>query len=142
MIAVSLLIICFSTAYIAREFTKVITFSNMGDMWSLMRLKENSPYPERGDILMNILEDSTYTEGEIKFNPGDILLMYTDGVCEAMNLSEEEYGEKRLAKLVYSNRNLPLADLLQLIKDKVALFHGSGIYEDDFTLLAARLKHR
>ncbi len=68
--------------------------------------------------------------------------MYTDGVCEAMNDSEEEYGEKRLVKLVTGNRNLSLAELLQLIEDEVALFHGSTIYEDDFTLLATRLKHR
>jgi sigma-B regulation protein RsbU (phosphoserine phosphatase) len=96
----------------------------------------------KGGILFGVLEDASYTEGKIEFNPEDILLMYTDGVCEAMNLSEEEYGEKRLAKLVCGNRNLPLAELLQLIEDEVALFHGSGIYDDDFTLLAARLKQR
>ncbi|MCK4671802.1 MAG: SpoIIE family protein phosphatase, partial [Candidatus Aegiribacteria sp.] len=70
MIIASLLIICFSTAYITREFTKVINFSNMGDMWSLLRLQKHSPYaefaevdikdfksppyPERGDILVEI----------------------------------------------------------------------------------------
>lgn len=96
----------------------------------------------KGGILFGVQKDASYTEGEIEFNPEDILLMYTDGVCEAMNFSEEEYGEKRLAKLVTANRNLPLAELLQLIEDEVALFHGSGIYEDDFTLLAARLKQR
>ncbi|MCD4846760.1 MAG: SpoIIE family protein phosphatase [Candidatus Aegiribacteria sp.] len=108
----------------------------------LITQKDEVKLLSKGGIIFGVLEDALYTEGEIEFNPEDILLLYTDGVCEAMNLSEEEYGEKRLAKLVIGNRNLPLAELLQLIEDEVALFHGSEIYEDDFTLLAARLKHR
>jgi len=107
----------------------------------LLSRKNGMQSLSEGGILFGVLEDATYTEGEIEFNPGDILLLYTDGVCEAMNISEEEYGEKRLAELVSGNPDLPLPELLQLIEKDVALFHGSGMYEDDFTLLAARLKH-
>ncbi|MCK5064760.1 MAG: SpoIIE family protein phosphatase [Candidatus Fermentibacteraceae bacterium] len=121
----------------------ILRYVNAGHNPPFLVTQKNSvQLLSKGGILFGVLEDALYTEGEIEFNPGDILLMYTDGVCEAMNLSEEEYGEKRLAKLVTGNRNLPLAELLQLIEDEVALFHGSTIYEDDFTLLAARLKHR
>jgi serine phosphatase RsbU (regulator of sigma subunit) len=93
-----------------------------------------------GGILLGVQADAVYEEGEVPFKPGDILLMYTDGVCEAMNCSDEEYGEKRLAKLVSGNRRLPLTDLLHLIEQEVEVHHGSSDYEDDFTLLTARLR--
>jgi len=94
----------------------------------------------RGGLLLGVKEDAEYDEGEIRFDSGDILLMYTDGVCESMNCSEEEYGEKRLADLISTNKSLPLKDLLDLIEEEVEIHHGSSEYDDDFTLLAARLK--
>ncbi len=93
-----------------------------------------------GGILLGVQADAAYEEGSVKFNPGDSLFMYTDGVCEAMNSSEEEFGEKRLAGLVSANRRLPLTDLLHLIEKEVEVHHGSDEYDDDFTILAARLK--
>ncbi|MCK4806287.1 MAG: serine/threonine-protein phosphatase, partial [Candidatus Aegiribacteria sp.] len=94
----------------------------------------------KGGILLGIKADAEYEEGEILFTPGDILFMYTDGVCEAMNCSEEEYGEKRLARIVSANRRLPLTDLVHLIEKEVEVHHGSSDYDDDFTILVARLK--
>ena len=93
----------------------------------------------RGGLLLGVKDDAEYDEGKIRFNHGDILLMYTDGVSESMSSSGKEYGEKRLARLVSSNRELPLSDLLHLIEKDVEEHHGSNEYDDDFTLLAARL---
>ncbi|MCD4701693.1 MAG: SpoIIE family protein phosphatase [Candidatus Aegiribacteria sp.] len=95
----------------------------------------------KGGILLGVKADAEYEEGEVLLNPGDILLMYTDGVCEAMNCSDEEFGEKRLARIVSDNRRLPLSDLVHLIEKEVEVHHGSSDYDDDFTLLVARLKH-
>jgi len=92
-----------------------------------------------GGILFGVEANAEYTEEEIPFNQGDLLLMYTDGVTESMNCSEEEYGERRLIRLVTDNRKLPLTDLLHLIENEVVVHHGSCEYDDDFTLLAARL---
>ena len=92
-----------------------------------------------GGILLGVQADAEYEEGEVSLNPGDILFMYTDGVCEAMNCSEEEFGENRLVKLVSTNRRLPLSDLVYLIEKEVEVHHGSSEYDDDFTILVARL---
>ncbi|NOQ22765.1 MAG: SpoIIE family protein phosphatase [Candidatus Aegiribacteria sp.] len=93
----------------------------------------------KGGVLLGVKSHEEYEEGEVSLNPGDILLMYTDGVCEAMNCFDEEFGEKRLARIVSSNRRLPLADLVRLIEKEVEAHHGSSKYDDDFTLLVARL---
>ncbi len=94
----------------------------------------------KGGLLLGIKADAEYEEGEVSLNPGDILFMYTDGVCEAMNCSEEEFGENRLIKTVSTNRRLPLTDLVYLIEKEVEVHHGSNDYSDDFTMLVARLK--
>jgi len=93
-----------------------------------------------GGLLLGVKAEAVYTEGEVLLNPADILFMYTDGVCEAMNCSDEEFGEKRLVSIVSANRRLPLTDLVHLIEKEVEVHHGSNTYEDDFTLLLARLK--
>jgi sigma-B regulation protein RsbU (phosphoserine phosphatase) len=94
----------------------------------------------KGGVLLGVKADEEYEEGEVSLDPGDILFMYTDGVCEAMNCSDEEFGENRLAKLVSTNRRLPLTDLVYLIEKEVEVHHGSNNYDDDFTILVARLK--
>ena len=95
-----------------------------------------------GGLLFGVVRDTRYREGVLPLRPGDLLLMYTDGVSEAMNCEEEEYGEKRLAELASAKREIPLADLLASIEQEVCAYHGSHVYTDDFTLLAARLKQR
>jgi len=91
-----------------------------------------------GGMLLGVSKGTDYEEGRGTLEKNDLIMMYTDGVCEAMNCEEEEFGEKRLADLIRDNRGLPLVDLLHLIHSKVELHHGSDRYDDDFTLLAAR----
>ncbi len=93
----------------------------------------------RGGLLFGISDSVTYEEGEIQLENGDMILMYTDGVSEAMNSAEEEFGEKRLAEIASRNRTVPLPELLALIEERVGHYHGSREYEDDFTLLAVRI---
>ncbi|OPL19864.1 MAG: hypothetical protein AVO35_02510 [Candidatus Aegiribacteria sp. MLS_C] len=96
----------------------------------------------RGGVLLGVSEDTEYEEAVLSLSDEDLILMYTDGVCEAMDDSEEEFGESRLVGIVVENRRKPLAELLQLIQKEVESHHGSDRYEDDFTLLAARLSCR
>jgi len=92
----------------------------------------------QGGLLLGVERNAVYTEGEVDFQVGDILLMYTDGVSEAMNSHDEEFGELRIASLAARQRNLPLAELLSVIEKSVEEFHGSSEYLDDFTLLAVK----
>ncbi|MCK5785563.1 MAG: SpoIIE family protein phosphatase [Candidatus Sabulitectum sp.] len=94
----------------------------------------------KGGLLFGVVKNALYEEGEVSLNDGDMILMYTDGVSEAMDSNEEEFGEKHIAHIVARNRELSLDELLALIEKEVSIFHGSSSYMDDFTLLAARIK--
>ncbi|MEA3265605.1 MAG: SpoIIE family protein phosphatase [Candidatus Fermentibacteria bacterium] len=93
----------------------------------------------KGGLLFGVVEDAQYEEGETFLRSGDMILMYTDGVSEAMDSNDEEFGEKQIARIAARNRELPLDELLVLLEKEVSIFHGSGSYADDFTLLAARI---
>ncbi len=93
----------------------------------------------KGGLLFGVVENADYEEGEIPLQSGDMILMYTDGVSEAMDSNDEEFGEKQIASFVAKNKGLPLDELLALIEKEVSIFHGSSFYSDDFTLLAAKI---
>ncbi len=74
---------------------------------------------------------------EVPFSPGDTLLLYTDGVTEARNDDDEEFGEERLLTAVKGRIKLPVSCLLQGCLDDVRAFSPGNLC-DDLTLVAVR----
>jgi sigma-B regulation protein RsbU (phosphoserine phosphatase) len=79
-----------------------------------------------------------YESDTLKMNPGDTLIMYTDGLVEAMNNKEEEFEFYRLKHLVKENLSKSPQELRKIIFDKVRDHIGDHPMEDDFTLLIMR----
>jgi len=79
-----------------------------------------------------------YKTGQITLAPGDSLLLYTDGVTEAMNDAHEQYGETRLLNAVLATYGKGVADQCELIRSDVAEFVGSAEPADDLTMLLVR----
>ena len=76
---------------------------------------------------------------EITLAPGDILALYTDGVIEAKNANQEEFGETRLVQTLRENRYLDAPSLLETVIATVQQF-TVGEQSDDLTLLIARVR--
>ncbi|HXC49054.1 MAG TPA: SpoIIE family protein phosphatase [Candidatus Sulfotelmatobacter sp.] len=74
---------------------------------------------------------------KIAVGPGDVLVIYTDGVTEAPNDAGEEFGESRLMKIVRAHPQLPVKEMLSVILDEVQQFSGAS-QADDLTLVIAR----
>lgn len=91
-----------------------------------------------GGLLLGVRAGEKYTTGTVKCAPGDTLLLYTDGVTEAMNHEGEEFGEERLRRILTAGSGLALEDLLARIEHEAAEFQGTDVFSDDFTLLALR----
>lgn len=91
-----------------------------------------------GGLLLGVEPITIFKESTSNLNDGDVLLLYTDGVSEARNSREEEFGEDRIIEILRKGSSLPLQDLLNLIEKTVEEFHGSSEYLDDFTMLAIR----
>jgi sigma-B regulation protein RsbU (phosphoserine phosphatase) len=79
-----------------------------------------------------------YESETLTFNPGDTLIMYTDGLVEAMNEKEEEFEFDRLKQLVKKNLKRSPQELRKIIFNKVNEHIGDHPMEDDFTLLIMR----
>jgi serine phosphatase RsbU (regulator of sigma subunit) len=69
--------------------------------------------------------------------PGDTVLLYTDGVTEARNDEEEEFGEDRLLRAARQHRELCLPELLTAVADQVRRFSPHE-QADDITLIGAK----
>lgn len=74
---------------------------------------------------------------EVKLAPGDILVLYTDGITEARSAEGEEFGESRLLDTLRSHCHLPVEQLLQAVVGAVQQF-TAGEQQDDITLVIAR----
>jgi uncharacterized protein YndB with AHSA1/START domain len=89
---------------------------------------------EQGGLIVGAFEECVYDQGEIDLRPGDRLVMFTDGLSEAVDGNGEEFGEKRLAEAVRCKRQLSAEALHRCLLDRVTDFCG-GKFEDDATLM-------
>ncbi len=85
--------------------------------------------------VIGLLEDTVYEERSVHMSTGDILVMYTDGVTEAINAAEEMFSEERLRSTILRNRSLPAAELIGAIRAAVESFCGGTPQFDDITLV-------
>jgi sigma-B regulation protein RsbU (phosphoserine phosphatase) len=76
---------------------------------------------------------------EVSLEPGDLLVLYSDGVTEALSDQGEEYGEQRLLEVVRAYRDRPAGELLERLVERVQEFSGLE-QEDDLTLLVAQVR--
>jgi sigma-B regulation protein RsbU (phosphoserine phosphatase) len=84
-------------------------------------------------LMLGVFEEATYAMAVHRLQAGDRLLLYTDGVIEAANASEEEFGRERLFTLLRETRTLSHDSTADRILESVR--HWSSAQEDDLTLL-------
>lgn len=83
-----------------------------------------------------------YTVENINFNPGDILLIYSDGITESTNEHYHEFGEKRLEQLLKKFRKESAKKITVDILDAVIKFSSNGKYNDDKTVVVIKKKSK
>jgi sigma-B regulation protein RsbU (phosphoserine phosphatase) len=89
--------------------------------------------------VMGILPDAQFTNTLVPLEPGDIIILYTDGVTEQENKSKEEFSLDRLKALVLSKETEPAATMVADIGDAVSNFAGTTPQSDDLTVVVAKL---
>jgi serine phosphatase RsbU (regulator of sigma subunit) len=92
---------------------------------------------ESTSTVMGMFEHWDSMLEERQLNPGDTLLLYTDGVTEASNHEEEEFGEERLVETLRQHRDLVLKELIEAIAGRVRRFSPNE-QADDITLIVAK----
>ena len=93
---------------------------------------------EPGGTVVGLLENVHYEQGSVLLRPGDVLVAYTDGISEAMNLADEEWGEDRLLDAIRGRRDASAQGLLDCLFDAATRFAGDAPQHDDMTLVVLR----
>jgi serine phosphatase RsbU (regulator of sigma subunit) len=100
--------------------------------WRVFRLEDGGP-------VVGLLAGAAYKQHTLHLLPGDILLAFTDGISEAMNAAEDEWGEERMIAEAQAHAGLDAAELLQRLFRAADAFGAGAPQHDDMTLIVLRL---
>ncbi|MFC1553986.1 PAS domain S-box protein [candidate division KSB1 bacterium] len=116
--------------------THILCYANAGQNMPIMFSLDENPYSlkNRG-VALGIKNDLSYRKVKVKLNPGDQLIIYSDGISEAMNSRMEEFGEEKLIEFVQKNKNLAAVQLIDKIISEVKSFFGKAPQHDDMTII-------
>jgi sigma-B regulation protein RsbU (phosphoserine phosphatase) len=128
----------FTTAFLGEyaPATRTLTYINAGHNNPMLR--RTGGQLERldvGGVPLGVLEDAAFPSATVTLNPGDWLVIFTDGVIEAENDSAQEYGEDRLITMVNYGLALTPAQMLHQIMADVDRFVGTTPQHDDITCM-------
>jgi len=119
---------------------RTLTYVNAGHNPPILLQREPSKtvlLKARG-IALGVVDDADLESAELELKSGDVLVLYTDGVTEAVNENKEEFGLERVAGLIRDNRELSAHDMIEKIKDEVTAFGGAQPQYDDITLMVLK----
>ncbi|PKG32378.1 SpoIIE family protein phosphatase, partial [Methanoregula sp.] len=90
-------------------------------------------------IALGVLDEIELKSVSIPLQPGDVVVLYTDGVTEAMNAKDDEYGIERLMKCVEETKALPSQEIINAIVREVVAFAGTHPQHDDITVMVLKV---
>ena len=114
---------------------RTLAYANAGHSPALlMKMDGTVRFEERGGVPLGMFRDSRYYEYFETIEPGEVFVLYTDGVTEAMSPAAEEYSRERLVAAVRQCRDQPAREMIDFIhRELIAWTAGQGL-GDDVTL--------
>lgn len=118
--------------YVNAGHNPPLLFHHENGQWTVTRL-------DIGGVVIGLLEDFPYQQGSVQMDAGDILVAYTDGISEAMNSADEEWGEECMMQVVQNCNGLPAQQILQCVFTAADAFAAGAEQHDDMTLVVMRV---
>jgi sigma-B regulation protein RsbU (phosphoserine phosphatase) len=118
--------------YVNAGHNPPMLFRKCGAEWQLIRLTI-------GGTVVGLLESFPYQQDKVQLQPGDLLVAFTDGISEAMNPIDEEWGEDRLAESVKACASSPAREMLEHLMGSADTFAAGAKQHDDMTLVILRV---
>jgi sigma-B regulation protein RsbU (phosphoserine phosphatase) len=116
-------------------------YTNAGHNFPILWRKDaDHALLKEGGLVIGVLRDTPYKATKIRLRPGDLLVLYTDGVTEARNSRDEEYGEDRLLETISLHGEKAAEAILETIFDSVTAFSEHNLQSDDLTLVVLKVK--
>jgi sigma-B regulation protein RsbU (phosphoserine phosphatase) len=118
----------------------LLTYVNAGHNPPLLWRSGSAELREltRTGMVLGVDETTAYEEGSTTLEPGDVLLLYTDGVTDAIDLSEQQFGLERMRAAFTGKPGASATAILSRITLAIERFAGAADAFDDITLLVAK----
>ncbi len=123
------------------EDKRQLRYVNAGHNPPYLLRNSNAPIEEltTGGMIIGMFPSASYEESVIDLRPGDVLMAFTDGVTEALNPAEEEFGEKRLKELIRRVAHLPVTEMTAAISQELRNWISSAPQHDDLTFVVMKV---
>jgi serine phosphatase RsbU (regulator of sigma subunit) len=115
-----------------------LTYSNAGHNAPVLVTKDGVRRLETGGMVLGLFQHAAFEEETLRLDPGDVVIVFSDGVSEAMNEAEEEYTDDRLLASVEAHRGKTPQELLTGLLADVRRFCGRATPNDDVTMVVVR----
>jgi sigma-B regulation protein RsbU (phosphoserine phosphatase) len=97
-------------------------------------------YLREGGMVVGLMPQVRYRRGFVQLQRGDVLLAFTDGITEASNRRDEQYGNERLARAAVDCASRSAQQIVDGLFDQVAEFAADGVQQDDKVLMAIKVR--
>ena len=98
----------------------------------------NTRIQDVGGLILGAMKETEYQSNVLMLKPGESVFLYTDGVTEAFNSKEEEFGEKRLSEFLSGRNSLTSTELVDQLFEEIKIFSNGVEQSDDITCLALK----
>jgi sigma-B regulation protein RsbU (phosphoserine phosphatase) len=118
-----------------------LSYTNAGHNPPLIISKDGSVRLLRtGGIMVAMMDNFPFEEETLELKPGDTLVLYSDGITEAINDKEDEFGEERLTDLLKKSAQLPAEEMITSVVEVVNKHAGNMPQADDMTMVVLKMK--
>ncbi|MFW5662993.1 MAG: PP2C family protein-serine/threonine phosphatase, partial [Bacteroidota bacterium] len=122
----------------------LVLYANAGHISPIQYSRESDSFqhlPPTGGLL-GIIRDQKFKVENASMQPGDILILFTDGITETQNKNGEFFGEEPIFDIVRKNKKRPPKEIAALIIEAVEKFSIESTYTDDKTIVVIKKKKR
>jgi serine phosphatase RsbU (regulator of sigma subunit) len=121
------------------ELGRRIRYTNAGHFDPLLVRREGAVESLQGrGPPLGMFQESRFPTNEAAVSPGDLLVLFTDGLVDLRNQADEFFGEERVRQAAVRNRGRPLKEITSLLLDEATAFSAAPHPEDDLTLFLLR----
>jgi sigma-B regulation protein RsbU (phosphoserine phosphatase) len=115
-----------------------LIYTNAGHLKPILVRDTKAIRLEGGGMVAGLLPDVKYEQQEVLLQTGDLLAIFSDGIPEAMDGAQQEFGETRLAELLVTEINKPLDNIITVVTSAVGKWIHDPEGRDDLTLVLLR----
>ncbi len=130
----------FVTAFYGQVEAGGLRYCNAGHNAPFLFTRAGVQRLDTGGLIMGLFESASYASATVPVAAGDVLVVFSDGVTEAVNPAGDEWGDVRLAECLEAVRTQPVSEILTSVERAVRRFCGAEPTRDDVTVMVVRIR--